>query len=246
MNGIKTYFNNIERILDSVLESQGEAMEAAARCFADAIEQKRSIYVFGCSHGAILSEEMFYRAGGLAVINPLFNPSLMLNVRPVTLTSRFERLEGQSKALLEESSAKDGDVILIHSVSGRNGGIVEMALEAKAMNMTVMGITNMAYSKKNTSRHSSGKRLFELCDICIDNGGEFGDGCVEIKGIHEKAGATSTVIGTSVANGISVRAAEILAERGIQPPVLHSANADGGDEINKRIFEEYKGCIHYL
>ena len=241
MNGIKTYFKNIERILDSVLESQGEAMEAAAKCFADAIRQKRSIYVFGCSHGAILSEEMFYRAGGLAVINPLFNPSLMLNVRPVTLTSRFERL-----ALLEESSAKDGDVILIHSVSGRNAGIVEMALEAKAKNMTVIGITNKAYSEKSTSRHGSRKRLFELCDICIDNGGEFGDGCVSIKGIREKAGATSTVIGASIVNGISVRTAEILAERGIRPPVLHSANADGGDEINKRIFEEYKGCIHYL
>lgn len=246
MNGINTYFKNIKRILDSVQVSQGEAMEAAAHCLAAAIAQKRSIYVFGCSHGAILAEEMFYRAGGLAVINPLFNPSLMLNVRPVTLTSRFERLEGQSKALLEESSAKAGDVILIHSVSGRNAGIVEMALEAKALHMTVIGITNMAYSEQNTSRHSSGKRLFELCDICIDNGGEFGDGCVEIKGIHEKAGATSTVIGASIVNGISVRAAEILAETGIRPPVLHSANADGGDHINRRIFEEYQDCIHYL
>lgn len=246
MNAIKTYFRNIERILDFVEESQEEVMEAAANCFADAIQQKRSIYVFGCSHGGILAEEMFYRAGGLAVINPLFNPSLMLNVRPVTLTSKFERLEGQSKALLEESSAKAGDVILIHSVSGRNAGIVEMALTAKAMDMKVIGITNMAYSKESSSRHCSGKRLFEVCDICIDNGGEFGDGCVEIKGIHEKAGATSTVIGASIANGIAVRTAEILAERGIQPPVLHSANADGGDEINKKIFAEYKDCIHYL
>ncbi len=121
-----------------------------------------------------------------------------------------------------------------------------MALEAKAMNMTVIGITNKAYSAKSASRHSSGKRLFELCDISIDNGGEFGDGCVSINGIQEKAGATSTVIGASIVNGISVRTAEILAERGIRPPVLHSANADGGDEINKRIFEEYKDCIHYL
>lgn len=246
MTGIKTYFKKIEGILDSVLESQETAMEAAAECLANAIEQKCSIYVFGCSHGAILSEEMFYRAGGLAVINPLFNPSLMLNVRPVTLTSRFERLEGQSKALLEESSADGGDVILIHSVSGRNAGIVEMALEAKNKNMTVIGITNMEYSKSSASRHSSGKRLFELCDICIDNGGEFGDGCVDIKGIKEKAGATSTVIGASIVNAVSVRTAELLAERGIQPPVLHSANADGGDEINKKIFEEYKSCIHYL
>ncbi len=246
MNGIETYFRNIKDILDSVLEGEMDSMEQTALCFADTIEHKQSIYVFGCSHGAIIAEELFYRAGGLAVINPLFNPSLMLNVRPVTLTSRFERLEGQSKAILEESSAKTGDVIVIHSVSGRNAGVVEMALEAKEKGMTVIGLTNLDYSKKNTSRHSSGKRLFELCDICIDNRGEYGDGSVEIKGIGEKAGATSTVIGASIMNGIVVRTAELLAERGIRPPVLHSANADGGDEINKSIFEEYRSCIHYL
>lgn len=124
MNGIDTYFEIIQNTLRDVQQTQYDNIEQAAQVMAAAIQSKKRIYVFGCSHGGILAEEMFYRAGGLAVINPIFNPALMLNIKPVTLTSSFERLEGQSRTLLLASGAKRGDCILIHSVSGRNRPII--------------------------------------------------------------------------------------------------------------------------
>ena len=37
-----------------------------------------------------------------------------------------------------------------------------------------------------------------------------------------------------------------LVEGGIVPPVFMSANLDGGDEHNARIFKEYKDNIFYM
>ena len=37
-----------------------------------------------------------------------------------------------------------------------------------------------------------------------------------------------------------------LVDEGMErPPVFYSANLDGGDELNKRLVDEYRDCIHY-
>ena len=47
-------------------------------------------------------------------------------------------------------------------------------------------------------------------------------------------------------NSIIAEATQALVNSGIEkPPVFYSANIDGGDELNKKIFEEYKDVIHY-
>ena len=246
MNAVDMYFNSIKEKLEKVLDTQRENIEKVANIFAEGIENKKTIFVFGTSHGGMITEELYYRAGGLAVINPIFNPALVLSVRPITMTSQFERLEGQSQALLDSSKAKSGDIILIHSVSGRNSSIVEMALAAKEKGLTVIGLTNLNTSTNSKSRHESGKRLFEICDIYIDNCGDIGDASIKFDGLEQKAGATSTVIGATIVNSISVRTVELLLEKGIEPPIFYSANIDGGDEKNQKIFEEYKDNIHYM
>ncbi|GAK13213.1 hypothetical protein JCM19039_3042 [Geomicrobium sp. JCM 19039] len=86
----------------------------------EAANKGRSLFLFGASHAGIVTEDAFYRAGGLALFNPLFSPALMLNVEPITLTSKLERLEGYGQIILESKPVKAGDVVFIHSVSGRN------------------------------------------------------------------------------------------------------------------------------
>ena len=39
-------------------------------------------YTFGASHAGILSEELYYRAGGLMLFNPIFGRELMLDSTP--------------------------------------------------------------------------------------------------------------------------------------------------------------------
>ncbi|MBO4327174.1 MAG: SIS domain-containing protein, partial [Clostridia bacterium] len=93
MNG-GDYIKIVTDTINEAYETQKEKLDTAAAMIAGAIEAKHNVFVFGCSHAGILAEEVFYRTGGLAVINPIFYPDLMLNTRPVTFTSKTERTPG--------------------------------------------------------------------------------------------------------------------------------------------------------
>jgi len=242
----ESYIKIVTACIEKAWETQKDTITAAAAKIAEAIEAKKNVFVFGCSHAGILAEEVFYRTGGLAVVNPIFFPGFMLNTRPITMTSQLERLAGLGKTILKENHVASGDVLLIHSVSGRNTVPVEMALEAKAMGVTTIAVTNIAYSSSVTSRHGSGKRLFEVCDLVIDNCGDIGDAAVKLEGLPEKIGPTSTSVGTALLNAMVIEAVEKMIADGIVPPVFMSANLDGGDEHNAKIFKEYKDNIFYM
>lgn len=239
------YISIVQETIRKAWEEQTEVIDKTATAIRTALEQKHSVFLFGCSHAGILAEEVFYRSGGLAVINPIFFPGFMLNTRPITMTSRLEQLDGLGKILVKENRLKAGDVLIIHSVSGRNNVPVEMAMEAGKLGVTTIAITNLAYSSSVTSRHPSGKRLFEVCDMVIDNKGIPGDAAVNLEGLPEKIGPTSTTVGTSLINAIVIETVGQMLESGKIPPVFLSANLDGGKEHNERIFEEYADQIFY-
>lgn len=89
---LKQYYSQIRQKL-GLLEQRADELNRAAEMMAHSVLAQRNIFVFGASHAGILAEEMSYRAGGLTIINPLFTPALMLNVRPLTLTSAVENVE---------------------------------------------------------------------------------------------------------------------------------------------------------
>ncbi len=240
------YIDNIKELINVIEVEEKDNMERATEIIVNAIKSKNAIFSFGASHAGILSEELFYRAGGLVVINPVFARSLMLDTAPVTFTSKMERLVGYGTELANKTPIKEGDVVIVHSVSGRNPVSIEFAIGAKSKGAIVICITNLSYSKTVSSRHPSGKNLYEVCDLVIDNHGEKGDACVEIEGLDQKVSPTSTVIAATIMNSIIAEATQALVNIGIEkPPVFYSANIDGGDELNKKIFEEYKDVIHY-
>lgn len=239
------YISIVQDTVRRAWEEQQDVIGKTAAAIRNALEQKHSVFLFGCSHAGILAEEVFYRSGGLAVINPIFFPGFMLNTRPITMTSRLEQLDGLGKILVKENRLKAGDVLIIHSVSGRNNVPVEMAMEAGKLGVTTIAITNLSYSSSVTSRHPSGKRLFEVCDLVIDNKGVPGDAAVSLEGLPEKIGPTSTTVGTALINAIVIETVGQMLESGKIPPVFLSANLDGGKEHNERIFEEYADQIFY-
>jgi len=122
------YFQQVLNRLQAVMESQQQAMEQAAEWLADALTADHLIWIFGASHAGILTEELVYRAGGLAPVSPIFIPGLTCDVRPITLTSTLERLDGYAAAAIREVPIQPGDVLIVHSVSGRNAAPVEVAV----------------------------------------------------------------------------------------------------------------------
>ncbi len=235
----------ITRLMQSVQDEELPAIRQAAESTADAILQGGKLHVFGTGHSHMLAEELFYRAGGLACINPILEESLMLH-RNASLSTAMERLSGLSALLLAQQPAKPGDAILIASNSGRNAVVVEMALEAKAIGMTVIALTSLKQAASSASRHASGLRLHEISDIVIDNHGCIGDAAVRIDGLPESAAPTSTVIGAFIVNLLAAEAIELLLQRGFHPELFASSNSDGGDLRNERLIQKYKGEIRCL
>ncbi|WP_259471333.1 sugar isomerase domain-containing protein, partial [Enterococcus faecium] len=158
-------------LLDLVEKEEKKSIKEASDVLTQANLQKRSVYIFGASHAGILAEEMYYRAGGMMTSNAIFGREVMLDRSPITFTSQMERLEGYGTNLAKTVSFKNQDVLILHSVSGRNPIIIDLALAAKAKGVKIISLTNVQYSRSVTSRHSSGKRLFEVSDIFNDNHG---------------------------------------------------------------------------
>lgn len=241
------YFKYIQKLLEEVLREEKGNIEQAILLLTDKIKNKKSIFIFGASHAGILSEEVFYRAGGLAIINPILESSIMLNTRPVTFTSVMERLPEYGTEIAKKTNISKGDVVICHSVSGRNPVMLDFVNEAKKKGATILAITNVKYSKSVKARGKSGdKRLFELADLVVDNHGEIGDACIAYNKLEQKVAPSSTVIGATIINSIICGVVEELLKLEIVPPIFYSANLDGGDEKNKEIFEEYRDNIFYM
>ena len=246
MNVIDRYYKRVSDILEEAFFEERESIEAAAEAIAAANEEHRSIFGFGCNHAGLVTLELFYRSGGMVTINPIRAPGMMLEISPATMTSQMERMQDYGRIILDGENAKAGDVIIIHSVSGRNAVTVDMAEAAKEKGMTVIVLTNMNTATSVTSRHRSGKMLHDFADILINNHGDLGDASVELEGFPQRLAPTSTVVGAALLNAAVVRASEILLEKGIQPPVFMSGNIDGGDAHNKAVIAEHKDNIFYM
>ena len=242
----QAYFDAVEDGLKRLRETQLAAIETAAETLVEAIIGGKRIFAFGASHSFILPMEMTYRTGGLMLVNPIYPHGMDLSVRPVTMTSQIERVEGLGKVLLDGTPAAAGDVLIIASASGRNPIVIDMALAGREKGLTVIGVLALEYCRSSSSRHSSGKLLHELCDQVIDECAPVGDAAVEIAGLPQKTGPLSTVLGSTVVNAMVAEVIARLMQRGVTPPVFISANLPGGDEHNERLLEENAERIFYL
>jgi uncharacterized phosphosugar-binding protein len=244
MSNIKKYINNIEKLIKAVSTKEADNIENAALAAVETLKAGKWIYAFGTGHSHILAEEIFYRAGGLVKIYPILNTELMLHEGAVKSTS-MERLSGYAKVILDDYPIEKGDLLFIFSNSGRNAVPIEMAIEAKKRNIKTIALTNIAHSSASKSRHVSGKRLFELVDIVIDNCGIHGDACISTK--TSKVAPTSTVIGAMIMNAIVARTAELLEEKKIKNIELYSSsNTDAGEKLNMKFIHKYKNIIKPL
>ena len=217
----------------------------AAKWIANTITNQGWIYTSGTGHSHMLSEEIFYRAGGFARVIPILDPDLMLHVN-ATASTEVERREGYAKDLFKDFQLTERDVFIISSNSGRNSVSIEMAQLAREKGAKVIVITNYAHSKSVDSRHSSGLKLFQICDIFLDTFGEIGDAAIQLEGLDTKVGATSTVVGAALINAIMVQAASLILENGIVPEVFNSSNSDHGEEYNDALISKYKSAVKIL
>jgi uncharacterized phosphosugar-binding protein len=224
------YFKECARLIERLEESQLDKIEEAAELIAQAVNEGHTLYAWGGPHSSLPVQDIFWRAGGLALVNPLFTHGLSLEVGPIYMTTFLERVEGAGAEFFGQVGAEAGDAIILISTSGRNPFPIEMAKSAKEAGLRVIGVTSMAYSSSVSSRHPSGKKMYEFCDVVLDNLTVPGDAILKDDRLPQRVGPTSGWIGCLLLQALMAETAERLAEMGVVPPIYYALNLDGQED----------------
>lgn len=242
---IDCYFSTLAERLEYVRTTQAAAIEKAAEVCAKSIAAEKLVFTFGTGHGALPALESFPRTGTIVGFRPIVE-STMISFHHVwgDMGARQYRFihaqEGYGKAILKSHQIDPADAMILFSHSGINAVILDIALECKERGIALIGVTSLPHSSKTASRHSSGKRLFEVADVVIDTGIPLADASIKIDGLDSPVGASSTSVTIAVAHAIVSATAEKLVQQGITPNVMVSPNTAGKEAANRQNDENYE------
>ena len=242
-----SFFTVAGEAIKRVEKTQLDAIRRASVVLAERMRSSGVVQVFGTGHSRAFAMEMAGRAGGLVPVHGMYLDDLALSGRyPVKEVKdpAFERRPEIARELFGLYDVRPEDAFIVVSSSGRNGATVEMALTAKERKLPLVVVTSMAHTSAVASRHPSGKRLFELGDIVIDNCAPYGD-AVFGTGQGSKICAVSSVTGAMIAQSLTAEIAASYHAHGEEPPVLISANIDGADDHNARVRAQYGSRISW-
>jgi uncharacterized phosphosugar-binding protein len=225
--------------------SNAKALDGAADLIWEAVRAERLIHVAGSGHSTVFTLEAFYRAGGLAQVNPIWHP-MLLPLMGARISTIAERLEGIGAELVRLARVREGDVVVVFSQSGVNPVPVEIAQAARSAGAAAIGILSLEHAHAVPSRHRSELRLSDVVDIVIDTGGPVGDASYVASGRARGIAPLSTILGTFAWDSILVRIADLAAECGIELPVWVSANVPDGDAIAAGLASRFHDRISAL
>jgi uncharacterized phosphosugar-binding protein len=243
------YLTIAAEIINKISETQLPAIEQAAQICSDTIVQDGLVFCWGGGHSRMSVEEMFPRIGSYPGFYPMVELALTFYTNFIGsdgLPQSFflERQEKYAEAILTNYEFGPHDSMICFSSTGINGLVVEMAFQAKRRGMPVIAVTSLAHSQSTISRHSSGKKLYEVADVTIDNCTPAGDAVIDLEGLKYRVSPTSTIGAVAVVNALKARTAELMIAKGAPPVVLTSPHfADRPEEAQEqleRVYREFK------
>lgn len=242
---VAEYLDMARSRIDELLRRQLPAIHKAGDLVAEAIRADALIHVFGSGHSHMLAEELFYRAGGLAAVDPILYEDLMLH-RGAAESTVLERVPGRGAEIFSTLTVTPGDVLIVASNSGGNVVAADLARAAREVGMPVVAILSLRHAHSAQSFRGGASVLESLADVVIDNGGVAGDAAVSVPGVAVPMGPTSSVVGAAIVNAIAIRAAARAAELAVDVGVFGSSNMAGGDQHNRALIERYRDRVACL
>lgn len=242
---MERYWQEAMRSVTRLQQTQMDGLQEAARLCAACLARGGVIHTYGTGHSRAFAMELAGRAGGLVPVNRLDLEDLALRAGwspEVVMHPDIERDLQAGKELLGCYHIEPEDLFLICSNSGGNAAIVEVAQQVKQRGHTLLAVTSLAHTHQSPARHPSGKKLYELADLVIDNQAPFGDALLALPD-GSTACAISSVTGALIAQMLTAGIIALLLEQGLEAPVYLSANVPGGMERNNRLVQHYADRI---
>lgn len=240
------FYNKLVELIDGLYEKESKNIEAAAKICAESIENGGVVHVFGSGHSVGFGLEIQNRPGSLAPIHTIETSDFVLKGKTTLEDFKnpddvFERRPEIADKLYDLYAMDKNDAFIIISNSGINGVVIDMAITAKQRGHKVIVVTSWQHTSAEDSRHPSGRKLYELGDVVIDNCGPQGDALLETER-GEKICSVSSITGSFIAQGIAVKIASILKEKGAPVPV-YLPDTKENKEYNKNLKEKYQDRV---
>jgi uncharacterized phosphosugar-binding protein len=245
------WLNEANAVMERIKASQLENIKKAAALMVESIAAERWVHTFGCGHATIPVEEMYPRIGGFVGFHPIVELPLTFFTRIVgEMGVRqfvfLERVEGYGDQIMAGYNFDPRDTMWIFSHSGINAVNIDVALRARAIGMKVVVCGSGMGFRNKPARHSSGKKLFDIADVVVDNCTDAVDASVSLKNHQDKIGPVTTIAFVTLVWMIITTVAEELAKRDVHLFIHPSHNVPGDTTAHERLdaaLREYKKRI---
>lgn len=233
------YLQTATALLEKAVAVNAPVLKRLGPVIGKSLARGGVLHLFGSGHSDIIARELVGRAGGLVCISGI----------PDATGGFIENLVGYGTKVAERYDRQygllPGETVIVISNSGKNSSPLEVALYARAKGLHVVGLTCVEMAKSANTVHPGGKKLHEIADHVLDNCGVPGDAIVAVTpGVM--AGPTSTFIGATLLNLLSLEVVDWLKAGGHPLPVLRSQNVPGAIEYNRELAKQYKGRLSRL
>ncbi|MBQ7298799.1 MAG: sugar isomerase domain-containing protein [Clostridia bacterium] len=206
------YQKAVDDLFAKVRDTQTETIIKAGTMIAEAVANGGKVYLNDICHS--IEMDLIYRGGG-----PIFY-------------KKFKKDEHME-------SLKEGDILVVSSVSGRTAHVVDLAWEAMEKGVKVIAFTSMEYARQVDPVHPSGKKLYEFVTLAVDNCAPAAEAMLEVDGIEARFAAASGIASDYIMWNITSVVVEKMLEMGLTPGILKSANFPGGNDYNKQTIEPH-------
>ncbi len=238
LTALDQYWQAMTELQTRVIRDQRATLLETAERMAETTRQNQRIFIFGTGHSHLMTEEGFYRAGGLANVVPILSDHFMIHNLPA-LGSRLERTPGLADIILDRYAPQPEEMLFIFSNSGVNHLPVEIAMRARERGLFVIGVSSLDYARQ-APLSDLGIRLDQTVNLFLDNGGIPGDALLDIEGFPWRVAPSSTVICALMWNCLVAETARLLQESGMTPPIFVSLNVAGAAEHNQALLKKWR------
>ncbi len=241
------FYDEMLKVVHTLQDKEMDNIRKAAEICADTIAQDGVVHVFGSGHSVGFGMELAGRPGSLVPFHTIVTSDFVLHGK-VTLeefrdpNNIFERRADIADRLYDLYDIRPQDSFIIISNSGINGVVIDFAIKAKQEGHKVIVVTSWQHTTAEASRHPSGKKLYEMGDVVIDNCGPQGDALIET-GKVEKICSISSITGAFIAQSITTEVCRLLQQKGVELPLLLPEDSQSGKQHNEALKEKYKGRI---